>query len=71
MNYELRMKNEELRWGKSPPRSKVLAHCAAVFSATPSAELKLVVLGLSMLGREIPLKKNSSVVYSFYTPRKP
>ena len=41
MNYELRMKNYELRWGKSPPRSKVLAQSAAVFSATPpSAELK-------------------------------
>ena len=51
------MKNYELRWGKSPPRSKVLAQSAAVFSATPSAELKLVVLGLSILGRESPLKK--------------
>ena len=36
------MKNYELRWGKSPPRSKVLAQSAAVFSATPSAEQKLV-----------------------------
>ena len=40
MQEELRMKNYELRWGKSPPRSKVLAQSAAVFSATPSAELK-------------------------------
>ena len=40
MQEELRMKNYELRWGKSPPRSKVLAQCAAVFFATPSAELK-------------------------------
>lgn len=37
------MKNYELRWGKTPPRSKVLAQSTAVFSATPSAELKLVV----------------------------
>ena len=36
MQEELRMKNYELRWGKSPPRSKVLAQSAAVFSATPS-----------------------------------
>ena len=77
MQEELRMKNYELRWGKSPPRSKVLAQCAAVFSATPSSgdtpqrPDKSGQVVLSILGREVPLKKTRRLYICFTHPANP